>query len=133
MTKTELKTQLIQSLVNKLLGNRKTVKRKVSRKKVARKVDRKVATKRKPYTLKLSNRRLTKVLVESSALTNKSGDVFRVVHNSKNIFTLNNIRTNNNTIYYKADAFFREGFLQVNCAVDTTVDAYKVLSPINLK
>lgn len=133
MTKKEIKEQLIQKLVRSILGKTKAKRTVIKkRKKVARKIDSKPKAKT-PYTLKLSMKRLNQLLGVSVALANKSGDMFRVSESSKNLFTLTNIRTGTNTIYFKKNSFFREGMIQIDAAFDGSKDAYKVLAPIGLK
>lgn len=130
MTKKEIKEQLIQKLIRGMLKKTKAKRTVIKRKKVARKIDSPI--KRVRYTTKLSVKKLNSLLNDSVALSNKSGDMFRVSQSSKNIFTLTNIRTNTSIIYFKKDSIFREGMVHLNCA-DTTVDSYKVLGPIGLK
>lgn len=131
MTKKEFKEQLIQKLIRSILEKTKTKRTVIKKpKKVARKIDNPI--KRVRYTTKLSVKKLNSLLNGSVALSNKSGDMFRVSQSSKNIFTLTNIRTNTSIIYFKKDSIFREGMVHLNCA-DTTVDSYKVLGPIGLK
>jgi len=132
MTKKELREQLIQKLVRSMLGKTKAKRTVIKRKKVARRIDSKPKVKT-PYTLKLSMKRLNELLSVSEALSNKSGDMFRVSQSSKNIFTLTNIRSGINLIYHKRDAIYREGMVQLSSGVDTCVDSYKVLAPIGLK
>jgi LPS sulfotransferase NodH len=128
MTKQELKSSLINKLIRSMT-NKPKAKRKVTKRV---KVARKIVKPKSVYTVRLSKKKLTHILSVSVALSNKSGDMFRVTKASNNIFTLSNIRTGTDIIYYKKGSIFREGMVTLNAAIDQTADSYKPLAPMKI-
>lgn len=85
---------------------------------------------KKRLSYKISKKRLSIMLNVCPALINRTGEFFKLTHDSKNIFTITSIQSGKSLIYYKKDATFSEGLVKLWCGIDACQDYYKMLTPI---